>query len=327
MNKQKYLILLWMIVILFTLIACGKFSGESSEESQSSDAMEESGDSESLELLPGETAIPTETVEQPTKIVQDTGEETSSEGNDSSQKGSESTDNIATSGNSGDVWGESNSPAQSACDHPYFPIREGATWEYEDTEGPDGTWTITKVTGDLQSAIALMEVVTEGITLTYQWDCDAGEGVASFDYASLSADTSGVNAVMTIEESSGAFLPPAEDLALGHVWDLTMKTVMSFTMDVDGFDSGLSGMTVMTQTHKVVGEDALTVNDVNVPGVQVEVDINSMVTMDLGEIVAPPQTVEMKELLWLGFGIGLVRQETLSEFGKVDLILKSFYIP
>jgi len=39
----------------------------------------------------------------------------------------------------------------NACDHPYFPMRTGATWTYS-TEGGPMTWTVTGVSGDTTNA-------------------------------------------------------------------------------------------------------------------------------------------------------------------------------
>jgi len=75
---------------------------------------------------------------------------------------------------------------QSACDHPYFPMREGATWVYQDaSNGYYYYWQVDSVSGDLQNANAVMTVyISELSELTeeqkqaatqieYNWVCSA----------------------------------------------------------------------------------------------------------------------------------------------------------
>ena len=324
--KHKYFLLLWALISLSALLACGLLSGESTVEPTPTVIMEESGESESVES-PSEVEPPADEAEQLSDELQEPETESPPVEDAASSDEDESTLESEHSADPGEGWGESNTPAQSACDNPYFPMRQGATWEFKDTEGFDAVWTITEVTGDLDHATSTMEIVTEGVTLTYHWECEAGGSIVSYDYAGLTADTGDVELSMNVVEGSGEFLPALDDLQVGYTWELTMKSVMSFTMDVEGLDSEMLGTIAISQTHEIVGEEPVTIGDVTADGVQVEVDMISTVIMEMTAISVPPQTTEMKESLWLGYGIGLVREETISEFGNVDLELQSFYIP
>src|SRR3990172_2348262 len=47
--------------------------------------------------------------------------------------------------------------SQTACDHPYLPLRQGASWSYSTDYGPM-SWAVTSVSGDLTSATASVEM-------------------------------------------------------------------------------------------------------------------------------------------------------------------------
>ncbi len=86
--------------------------------------------------------------------------------------------------NSSESSTSTSSGQQSACDHPYFPMREGATWVYYD-EGDVYYyhWDIESVSGDAKNATAIMKVYinefsepTEeqkeaGTQIEYNWLC------------------------------------------------------------------------------------------------------------------------------------------------------------
>ena len=60
MNKRKYLFVFWIVVILFTLVACGIFSADSGEEPPPPVMVEGSETEESLDASPEEGITPTE---------------------------------------------------------------------------------------------------------------------------------------------------------------------------------------------------------------------------------------------------------------------------
>jgi hypothetical protein len=74
--------------------------------------------------------------------------------------------------------------SQTACDHPYFPLREGATWTFSSESGPQ-TWTVTSVSGDETNATADMAIDMAEVSVTYHWTCSP-EGIVSYDFGNIS---------------------------------------------------------------------------------------------------------------------------------------------
>jgi hypothetical protein len=207
-----------------------------------------------------------------------------------------------------------------------MPIREGSTWTFEDTEGPNAVWTITEVGGDLNQAEATMLVVTDGITLTYHWECQTGGSMASFDYAGLESEQADVEMVMELQDGSGEFLAAADLLELGFTWDFTMQTVFSYTMSAEDMSVDAFGTLAMTETHEVVSVDPVTFNGVTVPGVEIVGENERVMTINMMGVSQPQYTVESDRMIF-GYGIGLLKDITDSDFGKVELILTSYYVP
>jgi hypothetical protein len=143
---------------------------------------------------------------------------------------------------------------QSACDHPFFPLRLGATWIYTATapvgEGSPGelrtitiTDTVTAVEGDLQSATAAV-----GQTLAY--------GCSSDGLVLLRAAIP-FGAVTSL---AGVYLPPADQLTRGSSW------TYNFTVD-----PGILRVLSVQMTQTVTATDPVTIDGQLHAGLQISV--------------------------------------------------------
>jgi hypothetical protein len=104
---------------------------------------------------------------------------------------------------------------QTACDHPYFPMRPGSTWTFSTDNGPM-TWTVSGVTGDQTEATAVMNFTESSVSGIYNWHCTA-EGIQSYDFGSLAG--TGGTANIKVTQHSGTWLPPVDKLVAGATWD------------------------------------------------------------------------------------------------------------
>lgn len=208
----------------------------------------------------------------------------------------------------------------TACDHPYFPVRPGATWTYS-TEGGPMTWTVTGVSGDTTSASADMTADFSGqVTANWHWQCDAG-GLVSYEFGNLFGASMGQIASYQLISSSGTFLPPADLLVPGYSWNNTYELEMTIT--VPGAPEGMSGTTASSVQYTVTGAEPVTVGDQTYEGLQVSQ--NGTFTMEFQLPGAPtqPTTVEFAGTIVFARGVGIVR--TTSESGGTELT--SFSIP
>ena len=140
--------------------------------------------------------------------------------------------------------------AQSACDHPYFPLREGARWSYASKlpEGPaTREITVTRVTGDLQRATAE--------TTDYTYTCDA----TGIKYSAPNFIAG------TVRTLGGVVLPPPDQLTVGSSWDYVYE--FSFTTV-----QGDVKTSTYSLTYTVAGSAPVVFNGVAFDGLQIAIE-------------------------------------------------------
>ena len=239
---------------------------------------------------------------------------------------------------------ESSSPAstgsQSACDHPYFPLREGAQWVYYDSSDVYYYhWEVVSVDGDMQNANAVMQVyITEfeqptdeqkqaATQIEYNWVCSAEKGIVSFDLATLNvANTGDSSFKLTIDniEGEGVMLPPADQLEPGNTWDLTFNADFS----TEGF-MGATGSMQAKDLYTVLSKDPVELNGETFEGLQFQRQFeNDMQLMLNGvEVALPNIDFDFQTYTVMAKGIGYVKLDSDFDFGTSGLQLIRYNIP
>jgi hypothetical protein len=127
--------------------------------------------------------------------------------------------------------------AQTACDHPYFPLRPGATWHYtgdvtvgEERVSTTMTWTVERVSGNETSAGAVViadYLYDDGayvVKETVEYNCNA-DGISRGG----SIVNSGSQTINRYTGGSGAYLLPSDTLEPGTAWEHTYAITTDFT--------------------------------------------------------------------------------------------------
>jgi hypothetical protein len=188
---------------------------------------------------------------------------------------------------------------QTACDHPYFPLRLDAKWYFQSDLG-DYTWTVTDVTGNLQSAEAIMVVEQDATTLTYHWNCDEN-GLVSYDFGNI-AMQSQASAQYELLEAEGVWLPPAPQVQSGASW----RRAYAVAYD---FDFGTVSTEATADIIETFSVGALA--PVSAPAGEFE----ALPVEDFGEfsiVVSGSGVTNMEAVVvyYLAHGVGVVRQES-----------------
>jgi hypothetical protein len=206
---------------------------------------------------------------------------------------------------------------QTACDHPYFPIRPGASWVYSGDAGTQ-TWSVTSVSGDQSNATATMEMAFQGGTVTYTWSC-GGDGVVSFDFGTMGLPTSGFTSDITITSNSGTILPPPGQLVPGASWDNT------FTEEVHTSAAGVAlDMTMeANETYTATGFETITTGAGTFDAIRIDGSGTFTTTSDLAGSFA----IDVSTTYWLAEGVGFVRFETNAEGVSSVSDLSAYSIP
>ncbi|HSM25591.1 MAG TPA: hypothetical protein VK856_12065 [Anaerolineaceae bacterium] len=230
--------------------------------------------------------------------------------------------------------------ASTACDHPYFPMREGSTWVYfEPEESYYHHWEVLSVEGDAQNASALMvshvgefselteEAKLDAIRIEYNWMCSAEEGIVSFDLAVLEVpQMEGIELemTMTFEEGEGVILPPAHLLEPGYSWEMSLKMnfAMPALMDAEG--------TMLSRDFYIVtNNDPVEFNGQEFEGLQYEREFETEMEFFLGGVASNMQNefLNINTVTTMGKGVGFITLDSDTTLGSTGLELVSFFIP
>jgi hypothetical protein len=208
-------------------------------------------------------------------------------------------------------------PAQTACDHPYFPLRQGATWTYSSEFG-NYTWTVTDVTGDLDNATATLQMAfTEG-TLTYHWNCSS-EGVVSYDYGNMAV--SGAEGAMDFEiiSTEGAFLLPADQMEAGASWTHSYEVQMSMPGEA-------GGLTVTSQTAQQFTASGVETMESEAGSFET-LRVDGTATFTISFPGLPATNSDSSSTYWLAYGVGMIRADSTSAGESSSSVLVSYSIP
>lgn len=307
MNTKPLLLLI--VLLAFLLAACGGEEETAGSPAQpATDTAVEIADVE--EAQPKAEVAPTVEA-QPTAVPQPTEEP-------------EATEEPSEVLNEG--WGESASTAQSACDHPYFPLRTGTAWTMAGDGGEPITWEVVSVEGDMQSATAEMEMRSGELIFNYSWNCSQNGGLASFGFGNQGLSALGPDVEVTVSEGLGMFLAAPHELVPGYSWDTSYHSAYSLTQ-VDGdLETDINGEMTTLQTSIVLSDEPVTFGDATVPGLLIQQDSQVDMIMSILE-----QSVESSMStggeIELGRGLGMLRQTTFTDFGDFALETIEVYVP
>ena len=116
-------------------------------------------------------------------------------------------------------------PLHTACDHPYYPLRQGAQWV---TKTGDGVYTstVTTVSGDDKQADATYRIeFSTGIVQTSHFLCK--DGALAYGAAAISYPD-GHTGTKTPTAASGYALIAADKLVDGATWDWSLTADFSW---------------------------------------------------------------------------------------------------
>lgn len=234
----------------------------------------------------------------------------------------------------------SSSTQSTACDHPYFPLRPGASWVYfEPEESYYHHWDVVRVEGDEQNATAVMtayigefselteEVKPQMIRIEYNWVCSAEEGIVSFDMATLEIpEIEGQEFEMTLTfvDGEGVMLPPADKLNVGDTWDMTLQ--MNFSMP-EMMDA--EGTVIINDYYTVVNTNSVEFNGNEFEGLQYKSEFDMEIEINFGETSTsmPTDFVDFQTTTTMAKGVGFVTIDNDGDFGATGLQLVSYNIP
>jgi hypothetical protein len=183
---------------------------------------------------------------------------------------------------------------QSSCDHPYYPLRKGASWTLS-TVDVVMNLLVTELTVAQPETIALMTRTYDfGDQYTQAWHC-SDSGIYEIDVMYYSAEV-GVMLPVALITHTGLFLPSASLLSPGYSWDEL------YVIQNQG--------TVITNTYhyQVLTANPVTVTGQVYPGLQVL----GKGTVDARSRAGDEQHRDTSILRVFALGVGLVQESELT---------------
>jgi hypothetical protein len=206
-----------------------------------------------------------------------------------------------------------------ACDHPYFPLRTGATWTYAGTEGTLN-WNVTSAGGSAEAASATMDFSFPEGSTTVHWGCGP-DGITSYDFGSFSGV--GLDGAVSFEvvDSAGAWLPAPELMVPGYSW--SNAYTMNVTSAMEGASFSVSAAT--SESWSVTNSETVSFGGETFDAIRI--DGTSTTTTTAAGLPIPIPTMTSSQTFWLVEGVGVVRYTTSGEGYSSSGELTSYSIP
>lgn len=197
----------------------------------------------------------------------------------------------------------SGKPTAAGCDNPYYPVKNGASWEYELTGSLPGS--MTRTLADVtETDFSVQESLQGGAELLNDWSCDDG------DLTMSSIEMEGY----TTLSSKGISIPG--DLKEGSTW------TQELVYETKAGDMEMT--TTITNTCTAKGSESVTVPAGTFDAMLVEC---KMLSTSIVKGTDTPTTAEVANQTWYATGVGMVKSKNSVSGYESEYLLKAYKIP
>ena len=216
-----------------------------------------------------------------------------------------------------------------ACNHPYYPGVEGATWTYASDDSTFGAYEYTDLITNVRSDAFTLVSQFDELERNQQWSCSA-EGLTALTFSGPggagSVATTGMNAEFETTDVSGITLPAS--ITPGDTWTQTFS--------ISGVQEMADGPSATTEGEVQMAFEALRIEPLTVAAGSFEnalviaIEFNMQFTVHVEGFELPTEFSTIGTA-WYAPGVGLVKTESsgsLFEEGYTETIeLTSYNIP
>lgn len=211
--------------------------------------------------------------------------------------------------------------AVSPCDHPYYPVRAGARWQYRlTTQRADPTEQNVTRTDITENSFTERHEFTGGTTMTTGWRCGS-EGLAALEYGNVSTGQATVR--METLSSEGVNIPAADRWQAGTTWNSRYE-VRGGMSGAANANLGLQMSGPVEIASRIIGPESVTVPAGTYDAMKVEATITMRLTTNGGGRTAPMPPMTFRTNTWYARGVGIVKIEQAGGFGSTTTELLSF---
>lgn len=206
--------------------------------------------------------------------------------------------------------------AAGACQNRYYPVVQGASWQYRLSGVSNDTFTraITTVRAD---GFDDQDTFSAGTTRTGNWACQNGNLIALTPGGGPTVAAAGEQFTFTVESNDGVTFPA--DPQPGQTW--TQNIVYSGQQTT-------AGVTVQTRNVAALSCKAGNVEKVTVPAGEFQalrVDCTNKIDIYISGALA--FTLNSANIAWHAPGAGMVKSSGTSDMGSTEIVLLAYRIP
>lgn len=200
-------------------------------------------------------------------------------------------------------------PAEIAtiCEHPYYPLKTGTQWTYAVSgvgEGVEQIHSVGQITEGANGTSAQLTYMVEGVIVENEVICSAS-GLQFGEYNNLTLNTPDAEGIGSFEtiESTGVYLPPADQLVPGATW--TANYVIEGSLDAGG--QVIETTQEVEVAYELEGTESISVAAGDFEAIRVKQTLTQRF-VDSGLLQGAPEFT-FEGTLWFAENVGLVQSE------------------
>ncbi len=188
----------------------------------------------------------------------------------------------------------------TTCNHPYFPIKANAKWQYRTqvTGIAPSTYTVTFLNITANAFTEHREFST-GLTTDVRWNCSA-EGLASTQFANLTTPSSQFK--FEYVKSNGVMIPPANRWVAGTSWNFSYE--VKGQMISRGAPVNAQG--TIEIGNRIVGPESVTVPAGKYNAVKVDQTFKMKLNVTVSGVAVPTE-ISFNGNSWFVQNVGMVK--------------------
>jgi hypothetical protein len=194
------------------------------------------------------------------------------------------------------------STEEGLCTNTYYPVRQGATWNYKSTGSPAGGYSFTDTISAVRNDGFTLSTQSGDLTHTQEWACRP-EGLVALQFGGAPAallDAQSVHLKMQAGNVSGVTFP--SQIKAGDQWQHTLDLQGDVTV---GAHTGTAKGSAQTN-FKALGNESVTVPAGTFDALKIQAD--TTLKMDVSyQGFSLPVTFSGSYIYWFAPGVGWVK--------------------
>ncbi len=234
----------------------------------------------------------------------------------------------AASATEAPVTSEGNMPVtgEGACANAYYPVRQGATWNYKSTSGPAGEYSFTDTISSVRDDGFTLFSQFKDLTRTQEWTCKP-EGLVALQLGGAPAatlNTQGMQLNLEVSNVSGVTYP--NEINAGDQWQHSLD--LQGKMTVAGQEGTATGTAQTNFT--AIGTESVTVPAGTFDAMKIQVDTALNINVSY-QGLSVPVTFTGSYTYWFAQGVGWVKASGSGSLASTSfsetIDLQSYSIP